>query len=239
MADTGELEGGTGHVSAVGRRSSHIWRWSSSAQVVSGDGGAGSAGSHPPGSSRGELLLGVPGTDDAMAMWMLLTRSGFDSISPSSYRQLCRRTADTSLVARDGNRVVGLITAYRRPTRPDTLLVRQIAVSPSYRRCGVGRAMLVCVKNRDAGSGVGWLEAKIRASSHASRRLFQSFAIAAELRYAELELTPDNCFPPPHEPEILVRMGDNLIPTRDDGTGEPATATRRSVLSNISALSVM
>ena len=106
-----------------------------------------------------------------------------------------------------------------RATRSDTLLVRQIAVSPPYRRHGIGRAMLECPTRRLANSDVSWLEARIQVSSHASRRLFQSFAIAAEARYAELELTRDR-FSTPNERKMLMRIGSDP-PSRGTTGNDP------------------
>ncbi len=119
-----------------------------------------------------------------------------------------------SLVAWDGEQAVGLVVGYRRPSRPDTLVVRQISVSRPYRRQGIGRAMLVRLRNQLAAADVWWIEARLGASSHASRRLFQSFAIAAEARYAELRLLPDTSFPTHDGSQILVRVGGDPSTTR-------------------------
>lgn len=115
--------------------------------------------------------------------------------------------------------MVGFVTAYQRPRNLDTLFVWQIAVSLAHRRRGMGRAMLASLQHRLRASGVWWLEARMSASSHASRRLFQSFALAAQLRYAELELTSMNCFPTPREPELLLRIGTNA----PAGSGRPVS----------------
>jgi hypothetical protein len=110
-------------------------------------------------------------------------------------------------VAWDGDQAIGLVMGYRRSARPDTLVVRQIAVSIPYRRRGIGRAMLVRLRNQLVGADVWWMEARVPASSLESRRLFQSFAIAAQVRYVELDLTGECSVPTEDETQILVRVG--------------------------------
>ncbi len=152
-----------------------------------------------------------------------------ESPDPSAYRHGGPEVAHTSLVAWDGEQAVGLVMGYRRPTRPDTLVVRQISVSPPYRRRGIGRAMLVRLRQQLSCAGVWWVEARLPASSHASRRLFQSFAIAARARYAELDLPPDRSFPPPFEGQILVRVGGD--PSLIGHQRRPAGASHRDLAS--------
>lgn len=138
----------------------------------------------------------------------------------------------TSLVAWDGEQAVGLVMGYRRPARPDTLVVCQIAVSTPYRRRGIGRAMLVRLRNQLVGADVWWMEARVPASSRQTRRLFQSFAIAAQARYAELDLTAECSFPTPDETQILVRVGGDPCITRHTcRLGAPVSVGRCDLLS--------
>jgi L-2,4-diaminobutyric acid acetyltransferase len=137
----------------------------------------------------------------------------------------------TSLVAWDGEHAVGLVMGYRRFTRPDTLIVRQIAVRTPYRRRGIGRAMLVRLRNQLVGVDVWWMEARVPASSPESRRLFQSFAIATQARYAESDLTVQCSVPTEDESQILVRVGGDPSTTRHTSQlGAGASASRCDLL---------
>lgn len=140
-------------------------------------------------------------------MWRLAGEVGLDQNSPYHYLVFCRDFARTSIVARDGHDLAGFATGYRRPDSPKTLFVWQIAVSPAYRRRGLGLAMLHRLGGRLRKDGVRWLEASVTASNDASRRLFQSFAHASGASCAEDALFPGEAFPTPHEAELLLRIG--------------------------------
>jgi len=133
----------------------------------------------------------------------------------------------TSLLAWDGEHAVGLVMGYWRPARPDTLVVRQIAVSSPYRRRGIARAMLVRLRNQLVGADVWWMEARVPSSSLGSRRLFQSFAIAAQVRYAELNLSGECSVPTEDESQILVRVGGDPSIARYTSRLEAAASESR------------
>src|SRR4051794_41966070 len=87
------------------------------------------AGDHGP-----DLLLEAPGGDDGHEMWRLARDTQvLDVNSPYSYLLWCRDFADSSVVARDGDRLSGFITGYIRPRSADTLFVWQVAVDQAYR----------------------------------------------------------------------------------------------------------
>jgi L-2,4-diaminobutyric acid acetyltransferase len=181
---------------------------------------AGSVITAPPCVSISPYDLDKPTADDAAAMWMLASETGIESDASRIHRLFCRDLADTSVVARTDGELVGFASGYQRPTSPDALFVWKVAVTQTHRQRGVGRAMLLQLHRRLRDRGVWWLEASVPASSHCSRRLFQSFAIAAGARYAESDPPPD-FFPTLGQPEVFLRMGTGGPVTREGARRAP------------------
>ena len=141
-------------------------------------------------------------------MWELARDSGtLDVNSPYFYLTLANQLADTCIVARSDNTVVGFIVGFRPPRMPDTLFVWQITTSNNHRRKGLGRGMLRALMDLLAGDGVRYLEATVTPSNEASMRMFRSFAEAYDAPCSQSELYPNSLFPDGHEAEHLLRMG--------------------------------
>lgn len=156
---------------------------------------------------------------DAAAMWRMVRDCDvLDTNSCYAYLLLCRDFSATSLVATDGDRLLGFVTAYLPPERPDVAFVWQIAAAPEARGRGVGRSLLRSLLRAPACRGVRFLEATVAPSNVASERLFRS--IASELNspfhvspgFASDDFRSGADSPAAndalaHEPENLVRIG--------------------------------
>ena len=141
-------------------------------------------------------------------MWELAANAGtLDVNSRYAYLLWCRDFADTTVVARDEDRLAGFITGYLRPQAPDTYFVWQVAVGENHRRRGLARRMLDHVVGTLRPQGVRFVEATVTPDNKASIRLFESFAEAngatmgVDVLFSERELGPG------HEPELLHRIG--------------------------------
>jgi L-2,4-diaminobutyric acid acetyltransferase len=119
----------------------------------------------------------------------------------------CHDFADTSLVARVGDDVVGFVIGYRRPAAPDTVVVWQIAVDRSQRGRGTAGALLDALVSRLAEHGVRYMETTITPDNAASNALFASLAqrwSAAMDRAGTFDAAE---FPDEHESEVRFRIG--------------------------------
>ncbi|TNY38143.1 diaminobutyrate acetyltransferase [Thermomonospora catenispora] len=158
-----------------------------------------------------EIRLSRPELSDGRELWRIARDSrSLDLNSPYGYVLWCRDFADTSVVARDRKGPCGFVTGYLRPAAPDTLFVWQVAVDDRRRGQGLARRMLDELTARDPGRR--FLEATITPGNIASARLFESFARARGCELVRRELFPADLFPgpddhPPHEPEVLYRIG--------------------------------
>lgn len=99
-----------------------------------------------------------------------------DVNSTYAYLLVCTHFPETSVVAAAGDRLVGFVSAYPVPSRPDTLFVWQVAVAAAARGQGLGRRMLHDVLARPASAHVQYIETTITPSNDASWRLFRAVA---------------------------------------------------------------
>lgn len=171
-------------------------------------------GSVPNGSvPNGEaaIRLEPPGGDDGREMWRVARDSRtLDLNSPYSYLLWCRDFADTSVIARDADRVCGFITGFIRPRSAATLFIWQVAVDPSYRGQGLAKRMLDHLGDRVAAEGRCYLEATVTPDNTASSRLFESFARGRGCGLERRTLFSADQFPSgpqSHHPEVLFRIG--------------------------------
>ncbi|MGI5126214.1 diaminobutyrate acetyltransferase [Pseudonocardia sp. CA-107938] len=145
-----------------------------------------------------------PVVADGSALHRIATDSQvLDVNSRYAYVLWCRDFAATSVVARRGADVVGFVTGYRRPDRPDVLFVWQVAVDAAARGGGVAGRMLDALVARVP--GVTTLETTVTDDNAASRALFAAFAARHGAQVERSELFGD-VLGPQHEPEILHRI---------------------------------
>jgi len=127
------------------------------------------------------------------------------------YFLLCDQFRNTCVVADDGDRLLGAITAYVRPDDPDALFIWQVAVHADARGRGLGKRMLTEVAGRDAAASCLRMETTISPSNTASRRLFASWAESRGATLREAPYLEPHHFNPvgetdTHEAECLFQL---------------------------------
>jgi L-2,4-diaminobutyric acid acetyltransferase len=149
-----------------------------------------------------------PSTLDGGAIWRIARDSGkLDLNSSYAYLLWCHDFAETSLVARVGDEVVGFVIGYRRPTAPDTVVVWQIAVDRSQRGRGTAGALLDALVSRLADDGVRHMETTITPDNTASNSLFASLARRWGAAMDRAGSFDSGEFPDDHESEVRFRIG--------------------------------
>ncbi|MFC5651080.1 diaminobutyrate acetyltransferase [Paenibacillus solisilvae] len=157
-----------------------------------------------------ELLLGKPSASDGVRVWRLVKEVGsLDLNSVYSYIMLCDIFRDTCILAVKDDAVIGFVSAYRRPDRPQTLFVWQIAVASSLRGRGLGKRMLRELLGRKENADIRYVESTIGPDNTASWRLFLRLADEKGGQSDVSECYPAKFFPEvsAHEPELLLRIG--------------------------------
>lgn len=160
--------------------------------------------------SKTRTSLRKPAFEDAAALWQLVRDSGvLDLNSSYLYLLLCRDFAETCVVAERQGRVIGFITAYRPPRRPDVLFVWQVCVCQSARRQGLALQMLHELVDRVGDqSPLHFLEATVAPSNQPSLRMFESLAKRLGVSMTQQAEFTSSHFPGgDHEPEPLIRIG--------------------------------
>lgn len=160
-------------------------------------------------SSLENIVLRSPTLEDGMAVNNLV-----ENCPPldtnSSYCNLLQagHFSSTSVAAELNGELLGFISGYVIPDRPDTLFIWQVAVSEKARGIKLASNMLLNILNRPHLSNVSFLETTITSDNQASWALFKRLAISltAELQSSEF-MDKDIHFNGQHDSEALVRIG--------------------------------
>lgn len=156
----------------------------------------------------GATIRGVRNGDGA-GMWRVVEGCGvLDTNSSYLYLLLARDFASTCVVAESAGEIVGFVTGYRRPARPEAVFLWQVGILPQAQGQGLGKRLLAAFLRQPGARGASWLETTITRSNDASRGLFR--AIARDLG-AGCEVSPCftvDLFPESgHEAEELFEIG--------------------------------
>jgi len=151
------------------------------------------------------LVIGRPEIADGIELHRIAAASQvLDVNTRYAYVLWCRDFAATSAVARRGDNVVGFVTGYRRPERPDVLFVWQVAVDAAARGGGVAGRMLDDLIARLP--DVTAVETTVTDDNAASRALFAAFAARHGAQIERTELFGNDVLGGQHAPEILHRI---------------------------------
>ena len=120
----------------------------------------------------------------------------------------CTHFCGTSVCAKLDGQLVGFVSGYIIPIRPNTLFIWQVVVAKSARGQGLAGKMLHALLERPECGEVDYIETTITPSNKASQALFNKFATTHE---AEPSITKgfDRTlhFKGHHESEELWRIG--------------------------------
>jgi len=155
------------------------------------------------------IELKVPKDTDGMSVYKLVQDCPpLDTNSAYCNLLQCSHFADTSVAAVLDGQLVGFISGYILPARPDTLFIWQVAVSDKARGQGLASKMIQHILDRPNCSQVAFIETTITESNAASWALFES---AAKKLNAQLERSmmfeKQAHFQGEHDSEMLVRIG--------------------------------
>jgi L-2,4-diaminobutyric acid acetyltransferase len=156
------------------------------------------------------LMLRPPVKSDGAAIHQLVQACPpLDLNSVYSYLLLAEHFGQTSVVAHDNNgRLLGYISAYVPPDKPDVLFVWQVAVHQDARGQSLGRRMIQSILQRPFLASVQFIETTVGPSNQASRHMFNSVARALSTHIVEAPLFQQRMFGPQgHEDEPLLRIG--------------------------------
>lgn len=127
--------------------------------------------------------------------------------SSYSYLLWCHHYQDTSAVAYEGDQLVGFVSAFLLPKKPETLFVWQIATHPSQQGKGIATSLIQHLLTRPFCQPIVHVEATISPDNKASFRLFEKLAETLHTSIHHEPLFGKELFPDSHEDEDLYRVG--------------------------------
>lgn len=112
------------------------------------------------------------------------------------------------MIAKDGDAVVGFVSGYRIPSRPEVLFVWQVVVSSKGRGQGMAGRMIEALLESEACREVTHIETSITRDNDASWGLFQKLAKKLNAPTSETVLFDKTAhFGGQHNTEMLFRIG--------------------------------
>ncbi|MCC6597464.1 MAG: diaminobutyrate acetyltransferase [Alphaproteobacteria bacterium] len=154
------------------------------------------------------LSIRAPLAKDGKALYQMAKNAGgLDVNAEYAYLLLGAHFSNTCAVALEDEEILGFVSAYRLPDRPDTLFIWQVSIDPQHRKRGLAKTMIRDILNRDICQAVRHLQASITPSNTASQNLFASLARDLECQITKLPFFDATLFSESHEEEFLVHIG--------------------------------
>lgn len=154
------------------------------------------------------IRLEKPSVEDGAAMWELVNQSTLDQNSAYKYIMMCEYFAETCVIAKEADKLVGFVTAFIPPERSDVVFIWQVGVDASQRGKGVASKLLNELIKRDACNNVRFIESTVTPSNKASQALFQKLARQYNTKCEISEFFKQDLFPDDtHEEELNFRVG--------------------------------
>ncbi len=120
----------------------------------------------------------------------------------------CSHFAGTSVAAELGGELVGFVSGYVVPAKPDTLFVWQVAVDERARGMGLATRMIKSILARPELVGVRYIDTTITADNEASWTLFRRLAEKLNTSLKDTDMfDKDRHFNGLHDSERLVTIG--------------------------------
>lgn len=155
------------------------------------------------------ITLRPPTLVDGMAVFRLVEKCP-PLDANSSYCNLLQSShfASTSVAAEVDGELVGFISGYVIPERPDCLFIWQVAVSEQARGLGLASHMLRHILERPHCGDIRFLETTITQANDASWALFKSLAKKLSTNFeSSIWMDKEIHFDGQHDSESLIRIG--------------------------------
>jgi len=150
-----------------------------------------------------------PNLDDGAEVWKLIKRTAvLDLNSSYSYLMWCKYFSDTSVIIEVNDDVVGFVSAFIKPSSPNTLFVWQVVVDKVMRGKGLASKMIHHLLARESCEDIKYIEATVSPSNIPSRKLFHGLAkeLRTDIKVSKCFVSKD--FPEKgHEDELTHQIG--------------------------------
>lgn len=157
----------------------------------------------------GEPELGKPTPQDGLALNNLVAASPpLDRNSVYCNLLQCSHFSDTAIAAKLDGQLIGFVSAYWLPARPDTLFIWQVVIAETYRGRGLAKRMVLQLVRQLPPGRLHFIETTITEDNQASWRLFRGIAreLCGTLESLVL-FDRDRHFGGQHQDEYLLQIG--------------------------------
>lgn len=156
-----------------------------------------------------ELVLKSPEIKDAEKIHRLICQNKpLDPNSVYLYLLMSSYFTETCAVIQIGDELIGALTGFIAPQKPNTFFIWQIAVEKQYRGKGLALIMADYLLNKDFCKKVDYIEATVSPSNQSSKKFFEKLAKEYGASLMEEEFFAAEHFGKiSHEEEKLIRIG--------------------------------
>jgi L-2,4-diaminobutyric acid acetyltransferase len=157
----------------------------------------------------GAPSIRMPELRDGTKVWALIEASGaLDGNSLYCNLLQCSHFAATCALAEKDGEILGWMSGYTLPERPDTLFVWQVCVAEAARGQGLGRKLIAAVLERPGCADVRHVECTITKANAPSWALFRKVAqgLDADLT-SQPQFLREAHLNGQHDSEIRVTIG--------------------------------
>ena len=130
-----------------------------------------------------------------------------DLNSQYAYNLLGGYFAKTSAVAVSDGEIVGFISGFIPPEKPDRYFLWQVAVDEGFRRGGTAQKMFFEILSRPECAQVQFVEATATPSNEASKKFFTNFSLRVQGRIDFSPFLSREDMGGDHEEELLITIG--------------------------------
>ena len=157
----------------------------------------------------GTVNLRKPNPEDGFALNQLVAASPpLDSNSVYCNLLQCTHFHDTAIAAEYEGELVGFVSAYIPPGKPDTLFIWQIVIAEAARGQGLAKKMLLQLLHNLSHKPPSFIETTITPGNQASWGLFQSLAKQLDtVLESRVFFARDQHFAGQHDDEHLLQIG--------------------------------
>jgi len=155
-----------------------------------------------------DILVRSPKKEDGKKIYKLVDNSKVLDLN-SEYLYLLQSThfENTCSVALSGDDVIGFVSGYRLPQRPNTLFIWQVAVDEKFRGNNLAKILLMNIIKRKENIDLEFINTTVSPSNNSSIRVFEKLSKELKTQIVNKSFFEKEDFNNSHEEEVLYEIG--------------------------------
>ncbi len=155
-----------------------------------------------------DILIRNPKKDDGKKFYKLVENSKVLDLN-SEYLYLLQSThfETTCSVAEHAGEIIGFVSGYRIPQKPNTLFIWQVAVDERYRGNNLAKILLMNILKRKENLDLQFINTTVSPSNKSSIRVFEKLTEELKTKIVNRSFFEKEDFTNSHEEEVLYEIG--------------------------------